>query len=433
MHQFRRYAETLKGLTLEYSAAPTSVDLKARVEQALDGEAGRTLFGKVPVDVLRRNGAFFSRSELADKLADRVSPWLRGSASVLDPACGAGDLLLACARRFPVHRDLERTLSEWGRRLHGFDIHVEFVLAAKARLALLAMARGASVSSGGLSVAEFFPHIRQLDFLEVDSLKETPACLVTNPPFQASPAPKGCSWASGAVTKAAIFVAKCCDLTPVGSAIAALLPDVLRSGSRYSSWRAIIESAAAPRSIEPLGVFNAKADVDVFLTTFVRRARTSMPRRRHWLPPQAQRLTGPTLSSICDVRVGPVVPFRDPNEGPVRAYVTTASLPRWSSCRPAVRRLYNGPTFKPPFVVVRRTSRQTNKERAVVTLVVGRRRVAVENHLLVLLPKKQTRSECEYIIRILKDRRTTQWLNARICCRHLTTSSLNDLPLWKDK
>src|SRR3546814_13351615 len=59
-------------------------------------------------------------------------------ASVLDPACGAGDLLIACARSLPILPSLEETLQAWGKRLYGRDIHPELVEVAQYRLALLA-------------------------------------------------------------------------------------------------------------------------------------------------------------------------------------------------------------------------------------------------------------------------------------------------------
>jgi hypothetical protein len=57
--------------------------------------------------------------------------------------------------------------------------------------------------------------------------------------------------------------------------------------------------------------------------------------------------------------------------------------------------------------------------------------VAVENHLIVFLPKNNKLSECKRLLRVLKSRKTDQWLNNRIRCRHLTVRSLNELPWWR--
>jgi hypothetical protein len=35
------------------------------------------------------------------------------------------------------------------------------------------------------------------------------------------------------------------------------------------------------------------------------------------------------------------------------------------------------------------------------------------------------------LLRVLKSRKTDQWLNNRIRCRHLTVRSLNELPWWR--
>src|SRR5207245_299175 len=125
MHQFRRYPEGLQQLAqtyLSYAVAPA----QPRLDRALNGEAADRLFASVPVEVLRRSGAFFTPAPLATQLADRVATQLASGRGVLDPACGAGDLLLACARKLPVTPDLASTLDAWGKQLHGCDIHPEF-------------------------------------------------------------------------------------------------------------------------------------------------------------------------------------------------------------------------------------------------------------------------------------------------------------------
>jgi hypothetical protein len=54
----------------------------------------------------------------------------------------------------------------------------------------------------------------------------------------------------------------------------------------------------------------------------------------------------------------------------------------------------------------------------------------VENHLIVLRPKDGTIGACREVLGILKDERTTRWLNERIRCRHLTVAALDELPWW---
>jgi hypothetical protein len=68
--------------------------------------------------------------------------------------------------------------------------------------------------------------------------------------------------------------------------------------------------------------------------------------------------------------------------------------------------------------------------RAVATLVRGEGTVAIENHLIVLLPKDGRLKTCAKLLDSLKHENTTKWLNERIRCRHLTVSALSQLPLF---
>jgi hypothetical protein len=66
---------------------------------------------------------------------------LKRNATVLDPACGVGDLLVALVENLPRSPDFASTLSEWGGRILGRDLEPEFVRATKLRLALAAIGR----------------------------------------------------------------------------------------------------------------------------------------------------------------------------------------------------------------------------------------------------------------------------------------------------
>src|SRR2546427_12910524 len=61
---------------------------------ALDGQPARILRTLVPSDELRRAGAYFTGARLARRLAGLGGSALDDPAVVLDPACGAGDVLL---------------------------------------------------------------------------------------------------------------------------------------------------------------------------------------------------------------------------------------------------------------------------------------------------------------------------------------------------
>src|SRR5262249_28148761 len=139
---------------------------RLRLDRALNGEASDMLIEHVPVAALRRAGAFFTPGSLAEQLAQRVSESVKAGAQVLDPACGAGDLHLASARHLRVEASREATLDAWGQQLHGFDIHPEFITAAKARLVLLAVSRGARGRTlQPIDVRETFPYLQQGNFL----------------------------------------------------------------------------------------------------------------------------------------------------------------------------------------------------------------------------------------------------------------------------
>ena len=90
----------------------------------------------------------------------------------------------------------------------------------------------------------------------------------------------------------------------------------------------------------------------------------------------------------------------------------------------------NEKSFRPPFVMVRRTSRPRDRFRAAGTIIAGKQDVAVENHLLVLMPKDRTLRSCRALLKVLQHPGSSDWLNRRICCRHLTVSSLRELP-WR--
>jgi hypothetical protein len=79
--------------------------------------------------------------------------------------------------------------------------------------------------------------------------------------------------------------------------------------------------------------------------------------------------------------------------------------------------------------VVRRTSSPSDPHRAVATVVLGKRPVAVENHLIVLLPKNKTLRACRQAMRLLRDDSTDKRLDRTMRCRHLTVEAVASLPI----
>ena len=374
----------------------------------------------------RSAGAFFTPNIEASRMIARFPPSNRTFAYI-DPSCGVGDLLLAAAQTLPVRHTLEDTLQLWSKLLAGFDLDDRFVSATKARLILLARSRLHDTWDTPFSThKELFPHILVADGLHHELPPIAPSIrMLMNPPFTRIRAPDGCSWSSGSVSAAAVFIDHWTQTLPQGSQIVAILPDALRSGSRYERWRHAIEAQTRLLSLESRMRFSPTIDIDVFLlavTVDPPEHETSYP----WWP----HPTGSTtVRDLFDVRVGTVVPHRHDKTGPLRKYATTQSLPigRDVATISSVRR-FAGTVFKGPFLTVRRTSRPGGP-RCAVTLVSTTDPVAVENHLVVLLPKDGTVATCRTAMQQITRRTTDRWLDSRIRCRHLTVSAVESIPL----
>lgn len=429
MKSFEPYVQELESLVARFQG---NEHARLSADGALDGQPSRALRQLVPLEILREAGIYFTGSELANRTVAHISHDLEQGLSVVDPACGAGDLLLACARHLPVLEDLDATVKLWGQKLKGVDLYPQLVRATKARLLLLALARGAQTPSYPPNFDEVFPEIVAKDSLNLHSKFAEADCIALNPPYALMPAPDGCTWAAGTVSQAAVFVERCAAEARLGTKMIAILPDVLRTGSRYERWRHRIERLAFPSSIALGERFDALTDVHVFMTEMIV-GQAGAPRDRHWWKATESR-DEPVATSVGDlfeVRVGPVVPHRDPVEGQQRPYLHARGLPAWQSVATgSEHRKYRGTTFVPPFVVVRRTSRPEDRHRAVGTIVTGQDPVAVENHLLVLRPKIGSITDCGELLENLRAPETNTWLNERIRCRHLTVSALRALPWW---
>jgi hypothetical protein len=219
-----------------------------------------------------------------------------------------------------------------------------------------------------------------------------------------------------------MWVTQTLERLPPNSRLVSVLPDVLRSGSRYAKWRVEV-AKAAELQLKAVGQFDALTDIDVFVLVARRVAHTEGV----WpTPPRA----AVTLADVCSVMVGPVVDRRDPHEGVLVPYITTHDLPQGGEFLPVRERRFSKRLFRPPFLVVRRTSRPTvDQARLRPVIVRGSRPVAVENHLMVLKPKRATIGSCRDLAAVLVDRTTTDWLNRRIRTRHLTVSALQEVPI----
>ena len=392
---------------------------RVAVESALDGQAAAELKNLVALSARRAHGAFFTTGELRSEAL-----WGSHDGVFFDPACGAGDLLIEAALRMPPRGTFRETVRRWSERLLGCDVEPAFVETARLRLLLAAAYRS---EHPGLEQIpdDAFPGLVVGDGLSQHRLASFSDHILLNPPFGYVDAPSGTAWADGRVSEAAVFLERVLDYSPTGVTITTILPDVLRSGSRYGKWRSMVESMVEVSEIETYGLFDETTDVDVFV---LHGTRSDVPASQvGWVP----RHQGASIGDFFDVHVGAVVPHRDPESGPTYPFIWPRRLPPSGSFNPeGTSRRFSGRTFSPPFVAIRRTSRPGQKRRADGVLVVGDRRVAVENHLLVALPKNGRRSSCVELMGVLADERTGDWLDRRIRTRHLTVSAISDLPWW---
>ena len=393
----------------------------------LDGQASFKIRETIPLSLRRETGVFFSSSDLRTAALAGSAPSGESGGPILDPAVGAGDLLIEFARHLPLDGDLERTLERWGTRLHGRDTEPAFVRLAKARLVLLAISRGARVKGRlDCTLDDVLPGIQVGDGLGPLNEGWQGGHIVMNPPYTHGPVPSGTAWASGRTSSAAVFLAAAVVNAEPGTRLTAILPDVIRTGTRYSRLRSLVAERLHTPVVEQYGRFDAWTDVDVFiLRGVVASDSEGMSSVRWW-----QGTRGARLGDRVDVRIGPVVPHRDVESEAHHPYLQARALPLGGSfdASNAERRGFRSKLFRPPFVVVRRTSRPGDRARGVGTIIKGTEGVLVENHLIVLKPKDKTLAACHRLAEVLQSTRVRKWLDERIRCRHLTVQALRDAP-----
>ena len=374
----------------------------------------------------KTQGAFFTSASLADRAVAALDTSVRDSHRYFDPTCGAGDLLLAIARRMNLAATVPDTLSLWANRLIGCDISSMFVRATRARLALLAMQRvGCRESFTSQELAELLPSINVADIRDCANLYAQSDRIIMNPPYTLANVSEEYVWSTGLTNTAACFAADAIAHCKGGARIVAILPDVLRSGTRYERWRHMVGELTLVDHVESCGLFDKNADVDVFLLGVTVGLNDGSVQWRKDFEVRDR------VSDRFDINVGSVVPYRDREEGHEAPYVDVRALSPWSTkLRIAETRRFEGRLFRLPFVAVRRTSSPRDRKRAVATVVLGKGEVAVENHIIVCTPHDGSIESCQQLVARLMDRRTDAWLNERIRCRHLTLGAVGTLPWW---
>lgn len=402
-------------------------------QSSLNGEPGRELRRIVDMKALRDSGAFFTSRHLARRVLTSLRKKLDEFSLIADPSCGVGDLLLSVAWSLPLGQSVSDTCRAWGKRLAGYDKHEVFVNAAKLRLAILAAHRHHVLGVGQCSsLVDHFPFISCADGLSESDLYNRADAIIMNPPFSIVDAPSECEWGTGGVNMAALFIDKVLREVRPGTRVVGILPDVLRSGSRYSRWRQRVVDSAEILVVRQHGAFDRWADVDVFSMDFEKAQKQESQRKGRvaWMPTTNRYQK--SVGDFFEVHVGAVVPHRHKETGPTLPFIHARSLPKWRYLKTIheIRR-FVGTTFESPFVAVRRTSSPRDANRAVGTIITAPGPIAVENHLIVLHPKDGRLETCRQLISVLRSEKTNRWLNRRIRCRHLTVSSLREVP-WME-
>lgn len=379
------------------------------------------------INDMRDAGSFFTGFELANAAIDCFSSEITHSSIVLDPTCGAGNLLLACSRKLDIHPTLSETLSKWGKVLWGIDIHESFVEATKLRIIIEALHRGAIRDCSIVEATNLLSNIFCSDAMKVEAVElEKVTHVLMNPPFTEWPSPRMNYWKAGKVNAAGVLADKYMRILPDMCEISMILPEVLRSGSRYGGFRTFMDSTFNANT-KVWGRFNSKTNVDVFLLFGKKESDSSNTITWH------QRLDNYVkLSEHYDVRTGPLVAYRDPEIGEEYPYFHPKNCCTWGRINDSdviETRRFKGTVLEPPFVVVKRTSSPFDKHRAAATIINVKGKVAVENHMIVITPKSGKISDCSRLIKVMKSEKTNDFLNDRARMRHLTVGVIKDIPI----
>lgn len=392
--------EAVTGPAATFSSYARALELGEAIPRSIlelvgdDPTPYQVLTRLVPRAERRVRGTYFSSAALAADLWSDALQSITPGSIIVDPACGAGDLLT------PAIEHVSAT-SLGGVVFRACDIDEDLTRVATARLRQV-LGTTSSLVEGICA-----------DLMADTSSITSATHVVLNPPFVPIAAAE--PWASGQINSAALFTVRALESMSHGARLLAVLPDVLRSGSRYQTWRDTVKRLGGINSIRTLDVFDNHADVHVF-TIDITAGQTQ--HAASW-PGGAQ--TGPTLADFADIRVGPVVPHRDPETGPLCAYITARSLTSGET----LERRFAGRKERGPFVLVNRTSRP-GERRARTHLWSSADEAAVENHLLIVAPKAGV--TCADVIAVLHSASTSEFLDERIRCRHLTVRALGEIP-----
>ena len=423
------YSEFVELLHAEYKNFLTTprASWHERATRYVNGFAAEELRRLVSIESRREFGAFFTDSLLADKVLQLLKPSFTKNSFIYDAACGAGNLLISASDY------IKKSDINFDDKIHllGTDINEEFVDAAKIRLQINSLLKQPNTTNKikRLLLHNEFSIMTGNGLLENEFYAKATHIFV-NPPFNQVVVDEKLNWAKGRVSAAALFIDKIIQYSKPGTSIIAILPDVLRSGTRYDKWRAMVDKECEIEKNELLGQFDKYADVDVYAVMMTKRespftaiTMTEKPRAENTNPVK-------TIDDIFNVCVGPVVDNRDLREGACLPYIVSRGLKGWSTqTYVALTRQHKGKSFKSPFIAIKRTSRMGDAQRAVATIINMPNPVFVDNHLIVLTPKSGTLRDCKKAIEILQNSQTDSWLDEKIRCRHLTVKIVSKIPI----
>ncbi|MDI3414794.1 N-6 DNA methylase [Pantoea sp. V106_11] len=374
---------------------------------------------------LRKNGVFFTGDELAFECLNFLDI-NSDNFSVLDPACGVGNLLVCVTKKLNVYGSLSDTLHNWNGFLHGFDLHQNFIEATQIRIVLEAIKRGAFFDGHCLEhYTKILKNIKCYDSLKNDYDMSVYTHILMNPPYNQEVLAEYNHWKGGKVNLAAVFVDKFMTQCKQGTQIVAILPDVLRTGTRYEKWRNAVEKSLRAE-IYIKGRFDKKTNVDVFIINGKVNSNNSIAWSKIYDNNEIKR-----ISNYFKVSVGKVVPYRDKYEGESNKYIYPRSVIPWSTIDSSEikdLRMHKSLAIKPPFLIVKRTSSPKDKFRASSQVITGKESVYIENHLLVVEPISGKVQDCTELLSFLKSDFVNSYLNETIRCRHLTVKSLSTIP-----
>lgn len=419
MNQLLKHNESLRNLIT------SNIETLGNLKNAIDLDTIDTVLREcLSIEEMRDAGSFFTGQALATKAVNALGK-IGLTSKVLDPTCGVGNLLIEVTRKLKIKKTLTSTLKFWGSVLYGYDIHESFIEAAKLRIIIEALSRGSKNNCDLEEAMNYLDNIQTRDALlltehELTEITHT----VMNPPFTVWPSPQEEFWKKGKVNAAGIIFNKYLNILPNNCVISAILPDVLRSGSRYTDFRIAVDGKITG-TCDIWGAFNKKTLVDVFLLYGVKNNQNL--KKISWFKEESSLQT---ISDGYDVCVGPLVAYRTPEEGDLHPYFHMRNTLSWETITSiSEKRRFTGKVIPSPFILVKRTSSASDRQRVKATIINISEASAIENHMIVIKPKSGKLSDCKALLKVLKSNKTNDFLNDRIRLRHLTVSAIKEIPL----